>query len=1392
MPNVASRDQKKFLDTPPSKLGAQDPGIEDSTQGKSGNISMNPGLPKRANTLSWQQRPPRNDTVGTRSRPQSGLINQSTFTPPAQEAAALPGEGTEDFSRDNISKTLAQKDPAWFKQTQDRRTSSAAYRKTPETEVKQSSSPSERRVLPGMGQDTIHAPQNISPPPQKIRPESTSRLNEKEQSGENQSTDLSTFSSIPHSLTNPSLQDIRLPPPSSVGLVSREAVGRGSAPIASQGRVSPERTQRTPSPTKGLGGFVQSAMLKRSDSVNKRWSAQGTPGLSRGNSIASVRSSKNATQYVGNYRAPADSRPGSISRENSPAPTSRPTSSHASTLQHEVLPPSSENKAVADRQPAIDNTEVLSSAKSNGHHPSPSDSLPASSSLPTLTSPPSSPSKRWSPTKSSWLGNAINKPESPKPKFSVPQQPSWMADLNRLKQQKADAEPLRERSPHKVNTTGFLRSPPMGGSNKNSSISGLPLGFSAGVNARETPKQTTTESVDHIVPDDHFESTNSQGIQPMEGSEQSAKPDQHGPGSSISKYQDPTSPPTDRRSVTPSTSPRPIGLLKSYSVTPPRQSSTTSPGLSKTVNPASGAEEAEFKNVFGKLRRTQTKNYVAPNELKDNIVRGKAGLNFTGGPKKTERIDEFKESILKKKQEMKESQGRHVPGKPAPFREPKSMPLRFNHGQALSRESSSDLREDLSVATKAQLLEAAPKLVAESSPAEVRRPVETESYTAESPATADNSKGKALLVASTAVSKNPQEGLLPLKPSVRPQPESATPKTQAKLGSSFSSSLASLIARRPPPMNPDTDELSPQNVQSKVPIAEIEPQTSGKQLEHVIKSRAKGPKRRAPTSKASDTLPSKEQAKIISTTTNDSLPKPFAKPLAAAPPAFDGSELRAGKSEKVYGLGIDTQEVSVKDPPVQQSKPEIQVPSPSIRSPILPSSGERRTENDDRVPRSLPSPNIRVSSPAPPKSPFMRTVAPRSSTSSKTSSHHIPKPMSPSLPTKSSTLSQSPISPEHTEPMTSAKPPSSSQSPVSLVDRLPSDKPVRALLAVHLASPTSSTTTIPIDTPSIISQLSSSPKIETLQKSISELGAHGTIHPLPQGLEHILFSAHLYLCTHVFSTPNGTRTTEVYIWHGFDVPPAQVEDAQLFARRAAKDAGGKLIIMKQGRETAEFLQALGGILITRRGFSSRSTSPVKASATYMLRGRRYMGQITFDEVNLSIDELCSGFPHLISAPFGKLYLWKGFGAGADELGCARLIGMDLGLTGEIEECDEQEESAAFWDAFPSRFHPLRTSNTAGNAADRWKAKATCESYTTRLFSVDLETPRPKSSASSNAVVVGFGRWVRQGSIPNISSPTPESEAKNPVAHIREISPFAQDDLVAGGVYVLDAFFEAFV
>lgn len=232
-------------------------------------------------------------------------------------------------------------------------------------------------------------------------------------------------------------------------------------------------------------------------------------------------------------------------------------------------------------------------------------------------------------------------------------------------------------------------------------------------------------------------------------------------------------------------------------------------------------------------------------------------------------------------------------------------------------------------------------------------------------------------------------------------------------------------------------------------------------------------------------------------------------------------------------------------------------------------------------------------------------------------------------------------------------------------------------------------------------------RVQTHKAQLFQVTEQGKKIPVPAHYERVLFEREMYICSHTFTDESRKRVSEVYFWSGDDVAPSAVEDAQVFVNREAKSMGGTLIKMRQGKETAEFIQALGGIVIIRRGSSNKYDS----LASNILCGRQYMGQIVFDEVDFSSSSLCSGFPYLITQQ-GKCYLWKGKGAGVDELSCARLIGMDLALMGELVEMDEGQEPENFWDFFGGdRLASL-------SSADHWRLKPSYEKYCGRLFCSD--------------------------------------------------------------------------
>ncbi|KAJ6037821.1 hypothetical protein N7444_010526 [Penicillium canescens] len=288
-------------------------------------------------------------------------------------------------------------------------------------------------------------------------------------------------------------------------------------------------------------------------------------------------------------------------------------------------------------------------------------------------------------------------------------------------------------------------------------------------------------------------------------------------------------------------------------------------------------------------------------------------------------------------------------------------------------------------------------------------------------------------------------------------------------------------------------------------------------------------------------------------------------------------------------------------------------------------------------------------------------------------------------------------------------------------------------------------------------------KIRTLKLQIWELTGDGRRQELPSHQEYILYQGSMYLCVHLFEA-QGSSSSEVYLWCGDDVPDASVDNEQMFARKVARENSSKVQVIRQGKEPVRFIQALGGIMITRRGSSSRHNS----SALYMLCGRKHLGQMTFDEIDYSLRNLCSGFPYVVSAPFGKLYLWKGKGSGPEETGAARLIGMDLGLTGEFEEVAEGEEPEEFFDVFagPREAAPYM-------CQDYWQLKPKYSQFRTRLLRVDHELGQPTRF------------W-------NLRRPGSGSPVVKPNDCVQEIEPFCYRDLTEKDIYVLDTFFEIYV
>ncbi|KAL8997104.1 MAG: hypothetical protein Q9169_003540 [Polycauliona sp. 2 TL-2023] len=1390
--------------------------------------------PSRAGTLSWQQRPISRGSAGSRARPLSQLAAENHAAKSPRASVEPPSTAERGLSKDEIAESLAYKDPTWFSQTQERGLGSAAYRRDRNDSMTETLSTTGSMRLPGMPREsTVEPERQGSPASETIRSLSPSRGGSIRGGPPrpfkySASTSLSSSSSTrPHlPIMNSHIFEPPFPENTTSGMKDLPSTGMMSTTI-SQGRISPERLERSPSPTKGLGGFVQSAMLKRSDSVSKRWSAQPSTGLSRGNSIASNRSGYEASKYgIASLNAPNEQAPAKASREISPVATSRPGSSHSTmnviqTGKENDKPGFSGVPEPRNTANAPTNASVTPPSQHEKDHSDIDHSRPNRDRTKSETSPPSSPSKRWSPTKSSWLENAINKSDSPKPKMPPPPQPSWKANLNQPNQQRGVTDPGKSNNFKQVSTSGLLRSPPMGATiNQPNSISSLASRPASG--KLELPRTNSFNSVLDPRKDQHSRSPTNVETSPTSArkpdtavattSSQSAVAEAASAETTPSKPRKPNAA-SEKKSESPQM-PRP------KPETPPKKDFRSNLKPRQVSGDRKPTEDAEFKNVFGKLKRTQTQNYVAPDELKDNILRGKAGLSVTGGPKKTDRRDEFKESLLKQKEAMKAG------SPPAVGRKP-SVDISTKNQRAPEAAASATGK---------------PMTISERG---------SSSPTPSSASTEPQSEVLARLQHLKGEKSRPTAGL--------PQSDLAkqkNPPVNERKGLDFNSSLAGMLARGPSPLT-GRDQPAPIAVSrsdgthsSPTTVDTLQSPKEGPQLTHMTKARARGPKRRLPKSNetheetsskvklhnSSPTLTktkSEPTRKIESPST--SIQEPQARPLTTI---FNNHRKPSQpQPPRKSSLNIDKLSLS-KAPPLESVpttkshplSPEIQRPrksstsvlSSSIKtSDMLPEETVKgRVDNKPsskgvQIPTEPTSqdspPSVRGtaakwaqsvpsgerSSPARTKSPIKLPTR-KDEEAAMQDAGLLPKEQAPlglgiisniQSPRKSDIaqhgLPTPPLGSPRSPQLPAKKPPSIASRFVSTGTtgestskvegtRVPQSSEAGRLFAELFDESPNNNLKVNIDTPAVLSsrtQVLEASRIRTLRKQLWEVTAGGKLIPVPPDQSHILFEESLYICHHVFGGFSGTRNTEVYLWCGDGVATSAVEDAQIFARKEAKDHGGKLIVLAQGKETANFFHALGGIVITRHGQSDR------ASLRYMLCGRKHMGQIAFDEVDFTTESLCKGFPYLVSSGPGKVHLWKGSGSGVDELGCARLIGMDLGVRGEIEEVDDGHEPDTFWKCFPSGLQQSPNGRDE-SIAKHWQIKPSCEHYTARLYQVDIEAPRPKSSSSF--------MWGRRGSAPA----TEENAAFH--AQIKEIAPFAQSDIFNDGVFVLDTFFEIFV
>ncbi|OAG41501.1 hypothetical protein AYO21_04203 [Fonsecaea monophora] len=1444
------------------------------------NSTMNATALSRSGTLSWQQRPSSRG-VGSRSRPLSVTSIPDSALPPN------PGQpkDTDDMSRKDIAASLGAKDPSWFRQTADRGVGSAAYRKN-EADLETAPSFTGRGMrLPGMSKDSNASvdrsredPEKATPPPSPPKSSFAQPLDQEQLSKQEEPRSVRPLSMVSLSPSKPPALDLPSFKPLDLNTsltADTPGLGRTSSILSTAGR--------PPSPTKGLGGFVESAMMKRSDSVSKRWSVQANAGLKRGDSVATSRPphvSSASGFSPGHSRGPSRDVRGVRDGNSSPLSSSRPVSSHGA----EPIPLSkarplsrAEDDTVANSEPAIAQSSQAGRETSKAQH----QNRPTTPPPPLETLLSRSPSKtmdprRWSPTKASWLESALNKPDSPKFTPAKSETPAWKLNMQRAKQEQQQRSSEAAGNVQAKPTVG--PKPLISPSLKDSAIlsepepqKGLSSVAADEVDSAKGVEAESSQPRDIPASDTEQPRGGKREEKPAVPSKRNVTPILHGttldnkPEAAAVASNEDREVSVEALQANASPDPKPP-MLKPKPQTPPKTDFRATL-KSRQAAPASNSDaEPEFKAVFGKLKRTQTQNYVAPDLLKDNITRGKAGLNTTGGPQKTKRVDEFKESILQKKEAMKTGGGviGKRPDAPSPLEKPaQAVPEALARRMTLHKTGPSSEKIEVK---KAVDLPTKPAVSASKPQSYSAKPVpdkqDDSTLTQQAPISVQKAPAiKPEKTESVSTTILPTKGA-PQTTSSNNQPKADTslvaapPATESafkmrapensKLAARLNPALAGVLSRSgsPKPLG-ERSSNGGGAIQVRDTLSSREnANDQNSELTHMTKARAKGPKRRAPKSGPSSketvastiekpmskfgtgtatisdnktSVPSRlfesrptsgklmaeveENKPSVSVEESASQPKlEFGKRRAAenvvreSSPARPRAILESDSNPKskpaVASKSAELRKVS--NPGMAAHIPDEPAPVESDKSAELkkasnPALPPKRANQPPQAKPSTPkkfevlADRAQVVSPPPqfenlrksaPLSPPLAVNSPLTPNKFKINTPKEPKPevdnsVKPSslassratgLGLQFSSASKKPAAtPELTpppEPEASTRKLASFRCPASPTK---SGRLLKAQFERFFGVLPQAREKAEFDTQAFLSsQKNTSGKPKTLGKQIWEVSGDGKRTAMPPQQEHILFEDCMYLCVHSMESPSGSKCAEVYLWCGDEVPEAAVEDAQLFCRKIARDNNAKLEVVKQGKESSEFFQALGGIVIVRKS---------KSAALYMLCGRRHLGHVAFDEVELSADNLSSGLPFLISAKFGKLYLWKGNDSNPEDVGCARLIGMDMGLTGEIEEVSEGKEPASFWEAFPSR--------PSKRVAPRTRKQTSLfHGHAPRLYRVEHD--RPKSSG---------GFW-------GLRAASPPKQAVR--ALVDEIAPFNQKDLDANHIHILDTYGELYV
>jgi hypothetical protein len=181
---------------------------------------------------------------------------------------------------------------------------------------------------------------------------------------------------------------------------------------------------------------------------------------------------------------------------------------------------------------------------------------------------------------------------------------------------------------------------------------------------------------------------------------------------------------------------------------------------------------------------------------------------------------------------------------------------------------------------------------------------------------------------------------------------------------------------------------------------------------------------------------------------------------------------------------------------------------------------------------------------------------------------------------------------------------------------------------------------------------------------------------LPNEEEHILYGECMHAFLYMFNdSPGAAEPSAIkFLWIGKDCRVPEKEGME-FARLVG-DQNADTHVIHQGSESALFVRALGGVIVTRSG----ERRPLHSVEEELFCIRSSLGGISVDQVNFAKRTFCSGYSYVVKMVGGTV-VWHGNGSLSEEIAAARRFAGVVG--GEVTEIMESDPGACaeLWTQF---------------------------------------------------------------------------------------------------------------